>query len=109
MIRQWLPLEVWRELRPFLKILLVEVSRQAGLWIALFAFERLTHILNVEGWAGTFMKAVHEFGTALVFTILQMRFVREVSDLQKKEPKGKGRPKKPSQARRRRASWRKRS
>jgi len=75
--------EVWLELRPYLRALLVDFCLSAGLWVFLFAFKKLTKVLAIDGWAGDCIIVVHSVSTILAFVTFGVLFTWDVWEIRK--------------------------
>jgi|SRR6185369_3403968 len=79
--------DVWGDLRPYLKHLIVDFCISAGLWIALYLFDLLTRLCEIKGWAGEFIVTVHAVGTVLAFIAFGLLFAIDVLALRAAERK----------------------
>jgi hypothetical protein len=82
--RNFLVLEVWLELRPYLCALLVDFIISAGLWILLFAFKLLTRLLAIDGWTGEFIIVVHSLNMILAFITFGILFTWDIWSIRKR-------------------------
>jgi hypothetical protein len=76
--------EVWRRCRPYLIALLVDFFISACLWLALFAFHRLTKALAINGWEGNLIVAVHSMAIVLAFITFGVLFALDVISIRRK-------------------------
>jgi hypothetical protein len=75
--------DVWLDLRPYLKKLIVDFCISASLWIALYLFEILTKLLRIGGWAGEVIVNVHAIGTIVAFVAFGVLFCIDVWSIRK--------------------------
>ena len=62
--------EVWKGYRPYLVRLAIDFLVSASLWLALYIFKILTDLIQVPGWAGTFVVNLHSAGIVAALFIL---------------------------------------
>jgi hypothetical protein len=67
-----------REVSPYLRALLVDFIISGSLWLALFAFNWLTHFLPIEGMEGETARVFHSAGTILAFPTFGVKFIIDV-------------------------------
>ena len=70
--------EILKELRPYLRALLLDFIISASLWLALFAFHWLTHLLPIKGVEGETARVVHSVSTILAFPTFGVKFIIDV-------------------------------
>jgi hypothetical protein len=75
--------DVWLDLRPYLRKLVVDFCISASLWIALYLFEILTRLLKIGGWAGEVIVNVHAVGTVVGFVAFGVLFCIDVWAIRK--------------------------
>lgn len=54
--------EAWEAARPHLKGALVDFAVTAAMYLGLFGFKLLAHVLPIGGWAGSFFVNLHSVG-----------------------------------------------
>jgi hypothetical protein len=71
-------LGVINDLCPYLRALLVDSIISGSLWLALFAFNWLTHFLPIEGMEGETARVFHAAVTILAFPTFGIKFIIDV-------------------------------
>jgi hypothetical protein len=66
------------EVSPYLRALLIDFIISASLWLALFAFQWLTHLLPIKGVEGETARVVHSASTILAFPTFGVKFIIDV-------------------------------
>jgi hypothetical protein len=70
--------EVWIRFRPYLGDLLVDSLISASLWVSLYGFKWLTHVLKIDGWAGDWITNIHSVSMILAFGLFGVLFALDV-------------------------------
>ena len=76
--------EYWAGFRPYLLKFAVDFSVSGSLYLGLYLFRLLTHLLPVVGWAGSFIEHLHSAGIVVAFGIFAWLFVNDIIQIGKK-------------------------
>jgi len=74
-----------KELSPYLRALLIDFIISAALWLALFVFQWLTHVLPIDGIEGETARWFHSASTILAFPTFGVKFVIDVIVISKRQ------------------------
>ena len=77
--------EVSRPIRSYLVRLTIDFLVSAGLWLALYIFKMLTSLIQVPGWAGTFIVNLHSAGLVATLFILVVLFVIDIAQIRREK------------------------
>jgi hypothetical protein len=68
--------EIAEGFRPYAIHLGVDFLISASMWLSLYVFKLLTHLLSIDGWPGAFIDNVHSFGIVMAFLSLESYLCR---------------------------------
>jgi hypothetical protein len=81
---EWLALEVWRDVRPYVRALLGKSSIFALFWLCNYGFYRLTRVLTIDDLEGRLVMNVHSISTAVAFATFGVLFALDVISIRMK-------------------------
>ena len=78
--------EIWVEFRPYLLSLITDFLIAIGLWGFLWLFKEITGLVPIrKGWAGKFIRQLHNVGTVAAFGLFAALFVTDLLRIYKKK------------------------
>ena len=75
--------DIWKDIRPFIRIIAGDLLIACALWGSLVIFRYVVRLVPVDGWPGEFIDDLHAGGVVVVFGILACLLVVDILRLKR--------------------------